>query len=160
MKSLLLIFVILISANLCYADDCVYDQDAQIELLKSIAKSHPDGVIDLREKAITWSSPLTSASSIQYGGCEHLGYSVTKNISTSKSYSESEIFTLAITLANEYWSPSDAAALNAAIAEKSFTKAVLNNSTFIHIPREYYSEFYIEQNFTAGYVTIVWVRNF
>lgn len=160
MKSLLLIFVILISATLCYADDCMYDQDAQIEFLRSITRTHPGGVIDLKEKAITWNSLLASASSIQYGGCEHLGYSVTKNILSSKSYSESEIFALAISLANEYWSPSDAAALNAAVAEKSFTKAVLDNSTFFHIPREYYSEFYIEQNFTAGYVTIVWVRNF
>ena len=138
----------------------MYDQEAQNELIESIAKSHPGGVIDLSTRTITWSSPSASASSIQYGGCEHLGFSITKNIQKSKNYTEAEVFSLAESLAKEYWSQSDSKAFSVAIAEKSFLLMKLESSTFFHIPREYYSEFYIEQNFLAGYVTISWVRNY
>lgn len=160
MKSLLLIFVILISANICYADDCMYDQEAQVELLESIAKSHPGGVIDLRERTITWSSSLARANSIQYGGCEHLVFIITKNIPKSKKLGEAEIFSLANELAKEYWESDDANALSNSIKDKTITRRSMYGSSYFDIPTEYYYSFYTEYNPLKGYVSIMWARNF
>ena len=157
MRQFILFLVIFISSNICHADDCMYDQAAQIEFLKSILKSLPGGVLNLKTHTINWTSPTASANSIQYGGCEHLGFSITKNIPKSKKYTEAEVFSLVESLAKEYWSQSDSKALSVAIAERSFSLMTVENSTFFHIPREYYSEFHIEQNFTAGFVAVRWV---
>jgi hypothetical protein len=138
----------------------MYDWANQTKVLKAIIKSHPGGVLDKKTNTITWRSSSASATSVQYGGCQHLGFSVTKNISKSKHYSEPEIFSLAISLANEYWRPADAVALTTSISDRTFTNSAVGNSTFFLIPREDYDEFYIEQNFEDGYVTIFWSFSF
>ena len=160
MKPFLLILVIFSAANICYADDCTYDQEAQIELLKSIVKSHPGGVLNAKEKIISCSTPSASASSVQYGGCEHLVFTITKNISHSKKLSETEVFVLAGALAREYWAPNDALALSNSITEKTLSKDIMEDSTYYNIPSEFYYSFFIEHNSQKGYVSIEWGRNF
>jgi len=63
----------------------MYDQAAQIEFLKSILKSLPGGVLNLKTHTINWTSPTASANSIQYGGCEHLGFSLQKIYQNQKN---------------------------------------------------------------------------
>lgn len=160
MKSFLVILVILMSVNICYADDCTYDQTAQIELLESIVQSHPGGVLNTETKIINWTSPSASASSVQYGGCEHLVFTITKNLTPSKILSKIEVFELAVVLAREYWAPDDALALSSSISEKTLSHEIMDDSNYYHIPSEFYYSFFIEHNPTKGYVSIEWARNF
>lgn len=146
------------SANTCYAEDCTYDQAAQIVLLESIVKSHSGGVLNKDERIINWSSPLASASSVEYGGCHHLSFTITKNILPSKMLSEVEVFELAAALAKEYWAPDDALAFSN--FEKAPPQDVMDDSIYYHIPSEFYDQFFIEHNTVKGYVSIRWVRSF
>ncbi len=151
---------VIFSVSMCYAEDCTYDQSAQIMQLQTIAKQHPGGVIDKESNTIHWGSTANSASSVTYGGCDHLGFTVTKNITPSKKLSEPEVLALAIVLAKEYWELSEAKALVTSVSAKAFTREIIDGSVYFNIPNEYYFEFYIEHNPLEGHVSIVWARNF
>lgn len=160
MKYFIIFFAIMIHNGTSYAEDCTYDQSSQISLLQSIAKSHPGGELDKQSKSIVWNSDLNSASSITYGGCHHLSFSVTKNVSVHNPLRNEELFLLASTLAREYWDKSDANSLSKGIKDKTYTREITAGSMYYNIPHEYYFEFYIEHNPLKAYVTIFWARNF
>lgn len=150
----------LLVTSTCAADDCTYDQVDQLEQLQTIAKSHPGGVLDKASNTIRWNSPSNTASSITYGGCDHLGFTVRKNIASARKLTEPDVLALATSLAKEYWAPSETNVFVAAIAAKSFSRESTEATTYFHVINEYYVEFYIEHNPLEGYVAIAWTRNF
>jgi hypothetical protein len=154
------IWPLLFAASVCFADDCTYDQSAQLELLQSIAKRHPGGILDIDAKTLTWSTASSTATSVTYGGCDHLGFKVTKNVSLTKTLTEDEVLDLASTLADVFWEPLEAQALSSAISAKAFNRETVATGIYYQIHNTYYYEFFIEHNQTEGYVAIGWARNF
>jgi hypothetical protein len=105
MKQLMLIaFLVILAPHESNAEEnneCLYNQDAFIEMYAPIKKIYPHTKFLKREQALEIKLP-GSRVIVRYFGCEHYGTEIKYFIDKSRSYSDKEIFDKTVDLINKF----------------------------------------------------------
>ena len=155
---------VLLAAPLAFAGehDCTYDQDDQVRVVREVAKRHPGGRVDEKDRRVTWTLPGGGSIVFEYGGCTHLGSIVTRAERTPAALSRERVFAIATDLAAKYWKKEEAEDLRTGLAKREFQTETVDGRTYYHVRHEDLSQFYVEYAFLNGTsrVAIAWSRTF
>jgi hypothetical protein len=141
---------------------CTYDQANQLNKLKRIAAAKANSRLIPAQRQVSWTEKDQTHWTISYGGCAHIGFSVTASRKRAVPMKQDAVLQQAARMAKAFWDPPDADALSAAIAAGKFEKRIAQGSTLYVIPREDYDAFEIEHGFAKGRerISIRWLRSF
>lgn len=95
-------FTLLLGLTPCLAEDCTFNQDHQIEVLRDAAKLHGGGEVRDNDHQVIWKPGEGSTDTFSYGGCADLGGSVSRSTPRSQARSRDETLTLARALVLRY----------------------------------------------------------
>lgn len=158
----ILVILALISGAALSEEGCDYSQEYQQEKLARLADSHDGSELDLDRRVVSW--PLENGAKIiyGYGGCTHLGHSVTLVQHLDEIPSEKEALNKAQALANEFWDKSDAEHLKTSLQSKRYTIEKVGLETYYVIEHPDLIEFNVifEFQHNESRITISSVRNF
>ncbi len=143
-------------------DECTYDQAAQIEKLRKVAAGKPNARVVEAKRQVTWLGKDQTRWTLVYGGCAHLGFSVTSSRMRNQPAKQGEVLRAAVKMAAEFWDSSDAQKLQAAVAGEHFEKRTDGAATRYIISRDDYEEFEVEHVFEKRKesISVHWLRNF
>jgi hypothetical protein len=141
---------------------CTYDQANQLNKLKRIAAAKANSRLIPAQRQVSWTEKDQTHWTISYGGCAHLGFSVTASSKRTVPMKQDEVLEQARRMAFAFWDPPDSDVLSTAIAARKFEQRIEEGGTLYVIPREDYDAFEIEHNFTNGreQIGIRWLRSF
>jgi hypothetical protein len=141
-------------------DSCTYDQDAQREILKAMAAPLPSVVWTTGRDGFGWSEG-DRAFTVSYGGCHHLGLSVSVEWPVDEMPTEDEIFRVGEQTAARFFSSTELALLRQAIGAREWTRKILPDGVdyALHVPDH---AFYVQTQRSGGAlkVTVAWSRTF
>ena len=157
-----LIGMVLASPAYALTDECTYDQSDQLKKLQSVAAAKANSRVIAGERQVTWTGRDQTHWSLVYGGCAHLGFAITSSRARKLPAKQGEVLQAAARMAAEFWDPSDAADLRAAIASGKFEKRTDQAVTHFSFAHESYDVFEVEHNFEqrTERITVRWVRSF
>ena len=153
------VLMLMFTASETAAEECIYDQDAQIQKLHEIGHQQK-AALNLSERTLTWTEPDGRQLTIAYGGCDHLGFTVRMTLPDSAFKNEADAMQVAKSLAQRFWDKAEYEQLNIGLAAGNGKREQMGETVSIQLPAEHYSEFYIEYAIPARFVEIAWVRNF
>lgn len=171
MKSLYLVLYLplfLTSKTVVAADDCVFDQENQKIVIATIAKTHPYGKINFKNRIITWNNKKEGTTIFSYGGCAHLGSSIINTQKLVKQRTREQIFSTLKILVNRFWNNDDVPAQMAvttifsALENSSYSVEKINRKTFYRINDVEFGDVIISHEYKNGIdnIEISWIGNF
>ncbi len=140
--------------------DCTYDEATQLQRIVSLAQ-RVNGQVGAGGHSVRWREGQTTIE-VVYGGCDHLGHSVTRETPAAAPMGEAELLALAERMALEQWAPAEAEMLRNALREQRFTRSQSGAESVLNLSVPDYFEFAITQRHAHGSerVRIHWGRNF
>ena len=142
--------------------DCTYDQPHQVAVLREIASRHPGAAVSDATGTVSWTNEAKTEMSVQFGGCHHLGFTVSATRARDIASPEGETFRVAVELAKGYWDNADSNALESATTSRSFTKETTSTGVLYYMEHDSYDEFVVERELLEGHerITIRWLRSY
>ena len=158
----MVLLALAVVSSVAGAEECIYDQENQAQVLREAAARRPGGQLDQRERRIAWALPSGATLTYTYGGCTHLGSEVSLSEPRRVARTEAQVFATARDLARQWWDKVDAAALRSGLQGKRFQREEEAGRVVYAVAHEFYAEFSVTHEFVGGMdrVTIVWVRDF
>lgn len=160
---MLLMAAAMVAAPVLAADDeCTYDQSAQLEKLRKVAAGKANARVDADKRQLTWTGKDQTRWTLVYGGCAHLGFTVTASHIRERPAKLGEVLQAAVRMASDFWDPADSQELRSAVTDGRFEKRTDGALTRLIISREDYDKFEIEHEFVKPrqHITVRWLRSF
>lgn len=156
------------SADEIADQDCSFNQEHQVQVLRAMANRFPGGQLDIKNRTIQWKQSATDGTQLNFGGCFHLASGVTQTIRLSQARTQAQVFALAKFLAKRYWDNqlvSAGAAFDALVAALNAGKYAVSyeeGKTIYAISDETYDELTVSHSYQNGIdtVMIVWFGAF
>jgi hypothetical protein len=143
-------------------NDCTYDQANQLQKLQGIAATKANSRLIEAPRQVIWTGNDRTKWTLTYGGCAHLGFSVTSSRTRARPSKQDEVLQTAVQMAEEFWDPIDAEELRAAIVGRTYERHTAGTATVISIPRQDYDVFEVEHKYgkQIEQITVRWSRSF
>ena len=140
--------------------ECTYDESVQLKRILSLAQQ-VNGRIGAGGHSVRWREGASTFEVI-YGGCDHLGHTVTRESPASNALAEPELLIVAMRLAQQQWTADEAAMLRDALREQRYTRSQNDGQIVFNLAVPDYFEFAITQQHAHGVerVSVRWARNF
>lgn len=136
-----LIILAFVSGVVLSEENCDYSQEYQKGKLSKIAAAYDGSKLDLEGRVVSWNLKSGGKIIYGYGGCAHIGHSVTLVEHLEKEPSENEIFTKAQALADEFWGKIDASHLKTALQSKKYVIEKVELEKYYVLEHPYLIEF-------------------
>lgn len=141
---------------------CTYDEADQFEKLQRLADSVEGGEFLRLEKEVRWQDASGRAHTVAYGGCDHLGFKITRRDPAGVQLSDVEVLREAVLLARiPGWMTEDDI-LERAAETRSYTREESDGAVRFTITGTDYAEIHVESRVAKGYseLSFAWVRDF
>lgn len=130
--------------------------------MRELARSVEGGSFKEGEKEVSWRDASGRSFSVVYGGCDHLGFRISRSEPNGVQPSEMKLFKVVVRLAKTQSWGGEHMILGEALEAKNFKRKVSGGKVRYDITGIDYSEMYIESEQTEKslVVSFGWVRNF
>jgi hypothetical protein len=164
MKYFAACFLVFFSGFTFASEDCSFNQDYQVEVVRNLSARYPGGSLDETAHRITWTMKGGGSVVFEFGGCAHLGSVITRSDPLAKKRTSKQVLGIARHLARKYWHW-DMLAVQTMVTNlerSSFITEIIDDKTFYRIKDPTYTEFYIEHEYIDGTdrVTVAWMGNY
>lgn len=162
MKNCFIAILVVSTSMYSIATACSYDQERQIVVLRNIAQRFKGSIFNESEKTVSWADAQGKEMRVTYGGCDHLGFTISSAEKRRSELKTGEVFERATVLATDFWDKADAHDLKTALESRAFTVETNHGVTRYWLKHELYDQFTIEHSYSDGRdrVTIFWSRTF
>ena len=157
-------FLIFFAGYTFASEDCSFDQDHQVEVVRNLSARYPGGTLDVPAHQVTW--PLIGGGSVifEFGGCAHLGSVITRSDPLAKKRTRKQVLSIARNLARKYWHWDNLVVQTMVtnLDRSSFTTETVEGKTIYRIHDPTYAEFYIEHEYKDGTdrISVAWMGNY
>ncbi|MES2297727.1 MAG: hypothetical protein V4582_11835 [Pseudomonadota bacterium] len=150
------------------AEECSFNQEPQVEVLKKVAARYPGGKVVLASRQVSWNEGKGKTTTFGYGGCYDFGSVISQSEKAAAPRSEAQVFALAKALAQRFWNkdiygnPMALETLTKNLDDKHFTARPSHGSTVYRIEEPLFAELSVAHTFARGYdrVVLTWQGNF
>lgn len=141
---------------------CTYDEADQLAKLASLHTSIAGSSLDETSREVTWTGKDGRKYALTYGGCDHLGHSITVTVPDGIPLTKPELLRFWQALADSYWWSGESAVLKRALDAQQLSSESTGKGVRYDVLGTDYTEMYLEsrKDSDALVISVGWVRTF